>query len=361
MDKYIEDISYGGYGTEGAPISSVVYVYHNMYQWVPTNLSYHEDAEVDALLRSWARRLGAELNNAMPISGFKLEDGSRVQAAITRSVSPLGSSYTIRRFREEPLTFIDMVRNDITNESIYAMLWFALENKSNIAVVGGTAAGKTTFLGSLLLFLPEKMKVVTLEDTRELNLDRWNWSAMVTKSPSMGAEGGLLGGVTMQDLLMASLRQRPDYLVVGEVRGEETRDMVQAMATGQKTLTTFHADSWDTFYSRLTNKPIEVGEDLISSIHMVVFIKRDERGKRRVVNIMEPYLTAERKLLYSSAMTIENDKPKIQWNSNSPTVKRISQDIGRSTDYVLDEVGRRTEFLKRLTDKNWREEVWNYA
>ena len=105
-------------------------------------------------------------------------------------VSPLGANYTIRRFREEPLTYLDMIKSGVTTASIYAYLWFALENKSNIAVVGGTAAGKTTFLGSLLLFLPEEMKVVTLEDTRELNLDRRNWEAMLTKPVSLGAEKG---------------------------------------------------------------------------------------------------------------------------------------------------------------------------
>jgi flagellar protein FlaI len=360
-DQYIEDISYGGYGHGWGAASNTVYVYHNNYGWVPTNISYKSDKEVEALIRTWARRLGSEINNAKPIGGFRLHDGSRIQVEITQSVSPLGANYTIRRFREEPLTYLDMIKSGVTTASIYAYLWFALENKSNIAVVGGTAAGKTTFLGSLLLFLPEEMKVVTLEDTRELNLDRRNWEAMLTKPVSLGAEKGSFAEITMQKLLAASLRQRPDYLVVGEVRGVETFDMVQAMATGQKTLTTFHADDVATFESRLTSPPISVDRNLISSIHLIVLVKKTENSKRRVIGIYEPYFTPNHQLDYAQVMTLENDTPILSITGNTPTIRRISADIGRDTTYIMEELGRRVKFLESLTPENWRKEVWNYA
>jgi flagellar protein FlaI len=360
-DENIEEVSYGGYGVEGSFSGNIVYVYQRNYGWVPTNVSFRSDEEVEGLIRMWARKLGHEINNAKPMGKFQLEDGSRIEARITRAVSPLGANFTIRRFRPTPLTYLDMIASGVATPSIYAYLWFAMQNKSNIAIVGGTAAGKTTFLGSLLLFLPQRFKVVTLEDTRELNMDRHNWNAMVTRPAMIGLGRKSVGeDIDMKFLLMASLRQRPDYLIVGEVRGVETFDMVQAMATGQKTLTTFHADDIDSFISRLTSPPLNVARDLLSSVHLVVFVRNIGGNKRRVVSIYESYLK-DGVLKFDPAMTLENGEPVFKVDASSPTVKRISQEIGKDSMYIMRELGERTKFLQDLTPENWRRKVWDYA
>lgn len=360
-DENIEDVTYGGYGVEGSFSGNIVYVYQRNYGWVPTNVSFQSDVEVDRLIRTWARKLGHEINNALPIGGFELEDGSRIEARITRDVSPLGANFTIRRFKTIPLTYLDMVESGVTTPSVYAFLWFAMQNKSNVAIVGGTAAGKTTFLGSLLLFIPERSKVVTLEDTRELNMDRPNWNAMVTRPAMIGLGKKSVGeDVDMKFLLAESLRQRPDYLIVGEVRGVETFDMVQAMATGQKTLTTFHADDIESFISRLTSPPLNVARDLLSSVHLVVFIRNTGGSRRRVVNIYESRVK-DHVVTFDNAMTLDNGEPVFKVDAGSPTVKRISQEIGKDSMYIMRELGERTKLLQGLTRENWRKKVWKYA
>lgn len=360
-DNNIEEVSYGGYGAEGSFAGNRVYIYQRNYGWIRTNIRFQSEAEVDGQIRTWARKLGHEINNASPIGGFALQDGSRIEVKITRSVSPAGASFTIRRFKYIPMSYIDLVGGNMTTNSVYAFLWFALENKSNIAVVGGTAAGKTTFMGSILLFLPEHSKVVTLEDTRELNLDRTNWNAMVTR-PSSTVSGKKSTGedIDMKFLLAEALRQTPDYLIVGEVRGVETFDMVQAMATGQKTVTTFHANDIDSFVSRLTSPPLNVPKDLLSSVHLVVFIKNFGGNKRRVVSIYESRVR-DHVVLFEPIMTLNNDIPVFNIDTNSATVKRISQEVGMDSMYIMRELGKRTQFLQGLTRENWRKEVWKYA
>lgn len=360
-DRYLEDISYGGGGPEGGLMSNVVWIYHNKFGYIPTNLKFGGDLAATEFLRRLARRRGIELSLAKPISGFQLENGSRIESRITREISPLGPSFAIRVFRRRPLTYLDFIKSKSADESIYAFLWYAVENKSNIAVIGGTASGKTTLLNSILLFIPDKWKVVTIEDTRELNFERGNWGSMLPRDTDIKSGKATINEVNMNHLLATSLRQRPDYLIVGEVRGVETRAMIQAMATGQTTLTTFHANDISSFKSRLTSPPISVTSRNLANIHLVVIVKKISNEERKVANIYESSVTPSGDTTFLPVMTYENGEFNFNWKTSLSTVKRISGDSGKTPNQILNEIDKRARVLRDLNRENWREVVWKYA
>lgn len=350
-DPDIEDISFAGVG---AGTSVPVYVFHRRVGYVKTNVFFHSDSEVEGLLRQMATRADKSLNYSSPIGEWQLPDGSRMEAKITSQVSGKGSAFTIRRFRENPLNFKDIIKAEEANSMIYAILWLATESKLNMAFIGGTASGKTTMMNSVLAFVPPRKKIISIEDTREINLHRENWTPLVTRTGFVKVGGRLSGEIDIFDLLKVSLRQRPDYLVVGECRGAETKLLVQTMASGNVSMTTFHADSIETFFSRLTTKPIEIDPYTVGVIDLVVHVGvMDKVGssRRKVLGIYEA-LSDEPFFAPIVTYNYVDDSWDFTRFSSSYTFRKIRDALGMTNDSLFSELRRRIEYLMDVVINN---------
>ncbi len=257
-DINVEDISCDGY-------NSPVFVYHSEYEQIISNV-YHGEQELDEFVVKLAQRSGKGISKRSPQVDATLPDGSRAQLTLGREVSDHGTNYTIRQFKDVPHTPIDLINWKTFSLEEMAFLWLSIENQKSLVFAGGTASGKTTSLNAVSLFIPSKAKIVSIEDTREVELPQRNWIASVTR-PSFS--DGDKGDVDEFDLLEAALRQRPEYIVMGEIRGEEGRTLFQVMSTGHTTLTTFHADSVGEVIKRFTTEPISVSKTMFTALDLV--------------------------------------------------------------------------------------------
>lgn len=275
-DKKVEDISADGAGIP-------VYVYHQKYGSLESNVVFNQE-ELDSLIYKLAQRSGRHISMARPLLDASLPNHDRLQLSIGSQVTTKGSTFTIRKFRETPFTPIDLINLGTISVEMAVYLWMAVENGFNILIAGGTASGKTTFLNTISMFIPPSCKVVSIEDTREINLAHQNWIPSVTR------ETGERGSIDMFDLLRTALRQRPEYLLVGEVRGQEASTLFQAMATGHITFSTVHADSVESLVKRLTKPPIDVPLMLLDSIDIVALVSMVKVGDitaRKCTNVTE--------------------------------------------------------------------------
>ena len=279
-DPYIEDIGVDGVGLP-------VYVVHQRYGSLKTNIVYHSIDQLREFVVKLAERCDRYISYAEPLLDGTLPDGSRVQATLASDVTTRGPTFSIRKFREEPFTPVDMIFLKTASAELLAYLWFCIESRANILICGGTGTGKTSFLNAISLFIPIEAKVVSIEDTRELALPHEHWIPGVTRASFTGTK---VGEVTMFDLLRESFRQNPDYLIVGEVRGREAYVMFQGMASGHPSFSTMHAASLDDVIKRLESPPIELSPTLVEILDIVVvMVRAREYGKsaRRVKEVME--------------------------------------------------------------------------
>jgi flagellar protein FlaI len=279
-DGALEDISCNGVGIP-------IFLFHQKYQNLKTNVIFAEE-ELNSTVIRLAQRGGKHISIATPIVNATLPDGSRVEATLGREVTTRGSSFTIRKFRADPFTPVDLLSYNTMSAEIVAYLWLAIENNKNMIFAGGTASGKTSSLNAVSLFIPQPSKVITIEDTRELMLHHNNWIAGVTRESQI--QGNSIE-IDMYDLLRAALRQRPEYIIVGEVRGKEALTLFQAMNTGHTTYSTMHAGSIQAVVNRLLNEPINVPNMMLQSLNIVsiqelVFVNGQKlRRTRSVVEI----------------------------------------------------------------------------
>ena len=275
-DKRVEDISADGAGIP-------VFVYHQQHGSLETNVAFTQ-AELDSIIYKLAQRSGRHISMAKPLLDASLPNHDRLQLSIGNQVTTRGSTFTIRKFKETPFSPIDLINLGTISVEMAVYLWMAVENGFNILIIGGTASGKTTFLNTISMFIPPSSKIVSIEDTREINLAHQNWIPSVTK------ETEERGSIEMFDLLKTALRQRPEYLLVGEVRGREASTLFQAMATGHITFSTVHADSVDSLVKRLTKPPIDVPLMLLDSIDIIAqvnIVKEGDIRTRKCTNVTE--------------------------------------------------------------------------
>lgn len=281
-DPLVEDVSCDGAGRR-------VRVWHseyNSYGWLETPLSLSPGV-IDSLVRRMSIRSGKPLSPSNPLLDASLPEGYRVTASWRREVSSLGSSFTIRKFRETPYTLPKLVDLGVLSYRIASFLWLMLELKGFVFVVGPSASGKTTLVNALAMMLNPSWKVISIEDVRELNLYHPGWKPLHTRE---GGAGGY-GQVSLFDLVKVSVRERPDYIILGETRGEEARVLFQAALTGHGCLTTFHATDEESLTARLTQDPINVPRSLIDLVDLVVFVTRLNTGEgvsRVVLRVSEP-------------------------------------------------------------------------
>nr|WP_235283104.1 ATPase, T2SS/T4P/T4SS family [Methanosarcina sp. 2.H.A.1B.4] len=258
LDPNIEDISCSG-------IEIPIYLYHRKHNNIVTNINFGEK-ELDSLVVKLCQRSGKHISIGEPIVDATLPDGSRIQAILGKEITTRGSSYTIRKFKGDPITPIDLIRYGTCSIEMMAYYWISIENNISVLLAGGTASGKTSLMNAISLFIPRLSKVVSIEDTREIMLHHENWIAGATrKSFTVGGTGE----VSMYELLKAALRQRPEYIIVGEVRGKEALTLFQAMSTGHTTYSTMHASDVQTVVNRLENEPINVPHVMMQALGVI--------------------------------------------------------------------------------------------
>ncbi|MFW5704983.1 MAG: type II/IV secretion system ATPase subunit [Nanoarchaeota archaeon] len=275
-DIYIEDISCVGVGA--------VWIVHKIFGSIETDIIFENDIMLNKYMVESSERVERPVSEAHPVVDAIMPDGSRVNFIYSRKISLGGSSFTIRKFNETPISVPMLVDWGTWSSEVAAYLWLCLENAISIFVCGETASGKTTTLNAMTAFIPFDNKVYSVEQTPEITLPHPVWQHLVTR------ESGEKTDVTMFNLLIASLRSRPDYIIVGEIRGKEANITFQAMQTGHPVISTFHAGSIHSMVQRLTGDPINIPIAFIDNLNIVliqsaVFVKG--KIERRVLSISE--------------------------------------------------------------------------
>ncbi|KYK32951.1 MAG: hypothetical protein AYK22_06815 [Thermoplasmatales archaeon SG8-52-3] len=281
-DEGIEDISCDGYEVP-------IFIYHKKYDEISTNVKFEDEFELDSFVIRLAQICGKQISIYSPIVDGKLPDGSRLQTTLAKTVTK-PSTFTIRKFKENPLTPVDLIGFKSMSLDMVAYFWFAIENGASILFCGGTASGKTTALNALSLFIPSSHKIVSIEDTREVSLPHSNWIAGTTRQGFSASDEKTGKDIDMFDLIRAALRQRPKVIIVGEVRGKEAYSLFQAMATGHTSYSTVHASDIHTLIQRLENPPISLPRALLTSLDIIAFQNAiDITGKtvRRMTSVTE--------------------------------------------------------------------------
>ena len=273
-DHWIEDISCSGVGK--------MYIEHKVFKSMLCSFGYKDDAELDEHVLRLSERIKKPVTFRQPVVDASLPDGSRINIVFGRDVSLTGSNYTIRKFAEDPISILNLIRwKSITSEAA-AYLSLCLDDGMNMFVSGETASGKTTLMNALTVFIRPNAKIVSIEDTAEVQVPHPNWLREVVRKAKPGEADS---GVGMFDLLKAALRQRPEEIIIGEIRGEEGLIAFQAMQTGHPVMATFHAASVQKLIQRVVGDPILVPKNYVDNLNLCVIqeavrLPNGSRGRR---------------------------------------------------------------------------------
>lgn len=335
--------------------SEPIWVFHKKIGWLKTNITIETEEQIYNYATLIGRRVGRQITSLDPLMDAHLITGDRVNATLF-PISTKGNTITIRKFRREPWTivhFIDDVQKTMTKE-IAALLWLSIQYELNIIVAGGTASGKTSVLNALLPFIPPTHRIISIEDTRELRLpDFLHWIPLTTRE--VNPEGK--GEISMLDLLINSLRMRPDRIVVGEIRRQnEAEVLFEAMHTGHSVYATLHADRSEQVIRRLTNPPINVPESLLESLHLVLVQYRHRRlGIRRTLELAE-FIPGEGGKFSSRLETLYKWKPLTDTIEKVRGSVRLFSEIrlhtGMTDEEMEQDLKEKEEVLQWMLDKN---------
>ena len=349
-DPDIEDISCDGVGKP-------VFVWHRKYENLETNMTFKTDEDVDNLIVKLVHMSGKHVSTAFPIVDASLPGKHRLAVCYRREITPFGTTFTIRKFREDPYSIIDLINMGTLSEDIAAYFWTLLENRSSIMILGGTGSGKTTTLNALACLIRPGSKILTIEETAELNLSHENWVSLISRQ-SYGLGAHHTGEVELFDLVKASMRHRPDYLIVGEIRGSEAYVLFQALATGHGGMCTMHAESIDTAVKRLTQKPMDISPayiplmNVIAVVHRVHLPKSGElKATRRVTSVDEIVDFEDYRNAFEWEPIGDKFKSSIE---NSVILPNISKHSGLTVQELLEEVSRRRNVLVWMRKHNIR-------
>ncbi len=349
-DPNIEDISCDG-------VNKPVYVWHRNYESIETNLEFESDEELDNIVVKLVHMAGKHVSSAFPIVDASLPGKHRLAVCYRREVTPFGTAFTIRKFREDPYSIVDLINLGTFSEEMAAYFWTCLENRASIMVLGGTAAGKTTALNSLACLIKPGSKIITIEETAELNLPHENWVSLIARQ-SYGLGGSSVGEVTLFDLVKTSMRHRPDVLIVGEVRGQEAYVLFQALATGHGGLCTMHAENLDSAVKRLTQKPMDIAPAYIPLMNIVLSIQRvhlvkgaEKKAYRRVMNVSEIADYEDYRNIFKWHPAKDEQIPALD---KSILLTAISERLGITKKELLEEMERRKNVLHWMRERNIR-------
>lgn len=345
-DPYIEDIGCTG-------LDNPVYIIHRRFGSIETNIVFNDIEYLGEYIIKLSEKCGRYISYATPLLDGTLPDGSRVQASLAKDVTTKGPTFSIRKFRRNPFSPVDMITLKTASLPMLSYLWFLLEHGASILVCGGVSTGKTTFLNALSMFIKPEDKIVSIEDTREINLSHKNWIPSVSRT-GFGipdSRGEKYGEVKLFDLLKESFRMNPDYVIVGEIRGKEAYVMFQGMSSGHPTLGTMHAGSVDDVIKRLETPPIELSPSLIESLDVLVIMTGSgEKGKsaRKVKELVEIQSidkhTGDAHTVPIFRWTPSTDEFKDN-TSNSEILRKMSFQTGMSYKKILEEIDNRQRVL----------------
>ncbi len=351
-DEYVEDMSCDG-------TNIPIFIYHSKYESIKTDIKFEKEERLNSYIIQLGQRCGKQVSVSNPILDGTTSEGHRVQATYADEVSTRGSSITIRRFKKEPFTPVKLIKYNTASPQMVAYLWLMVENEKSSIVAGGTACGKTATLNSMTLFIPPGLKIVSLEDTREINLPHENWIPSTTRAGTTMSqgEGKDPGEVNMYDLVRNALRQRPDYIIVGEVRGKEAHDMFQAMATGHVTYSTMHADSVQSMVHRLENPPINCPRVLLTALNFVIiqtFARIDDEEVRRIQEITEivAFEPESDELITNTVFEWERSTDSYKYKGHTYNFDEIMTTKNWTQEEMDEEFENRTEIIKYLVEEN---------
>ena len=365
-DRLIEDISCNG---PNAP----VYVYHRLFESIRTNVVF-EEVELNSFILRLAQVSGRHISILQPIRDAALPDGSRINMTLGKEVTKKGSTFTIRKFRSDPISPIEIMLLHTANSVMFAWLWVLIEFGRSLLISGGTAAGKTTLLNAVSMLIKPENKIVSVEDTPEINLAHPNWIQAVTRvgfgeavsgvsgisgiSGVSGVSGGgrSAGDISLFDLLISALRQRPEFIIVGEVRGEEAYTLFQAISVGHATLGTIHAASMPELLARVESQPMNVPRVMLANLDVVIFLaavrKGDEKVRRvrEVVEILGLDPTTK-ELVTNTVFRWDPVKDEFSYSGRSFQLEKLSRSSGIPLDRLQKEMENRMILLERMKEQ----------
>ena len=341
-DYFIEDIECNG-------VNTPVYIVHRLYRNLRTNIMFNDVDNLAGFVEKLAQRAGKYISYAAPLLDGTLPDGSRVNATYTIDITSKGPTFTIRKFTKIPFTPIQLLAFNTLSPEMLAYFWILLQYKSNVLITGGTASGKTSMLNAIAFFIPPESRVVSIEDTRELNLPRENWLPSVARE-AIGT--GQLGEVDLFSLLKNSFRQNPDYVIVGEVRGKEAFVLFQGMASGHSSISTLHADSVDSVVKRLETPPIELSPTLVNTLDCVAVMthaivnKQQTRRLREIVEVVN--VTPDGVALTNTPFMWQPADDKFYFKKESIVFEKIAKRYGLTKKELDVELKNRARLLYEL-------------
>jgi flagellar protein FlaI len=349
-DPNIEDISCDG-------VQKPVYIWHRNFESLETNLQFENDEDLDNLVVKLVHMAGKHVSSAFPIVDASLPGKHRLAVAYRREITPFGTAFTIRKFRDDPYSIIDLINIGTFTEEMAAYLWICLENRASIMVLGGTAAGKTTALNALGCLIKPGSKIMTIEETAELNLSHENWVSLIARQ-SYGLGGSTVGEVALFDLVKTCMRHRPDLMIVGEVRGQEAYVLFQALATGHGGMCTMHAENVQSAVRRLTQKPMDISPAYIPLMNIVMSVQRvhivkngEKKAYRRVLSVNE--IIDSEKFVNPFKWDPIKDQQAIDLDS-SFLLSNFSERLGITREQLIAEMNRRTDVLRWMRKGNIR-------
>jgi len=370
-DRLIEDISCNG---PGAPL----FIFHRFFESIRTNVVFDE-VELNNFILRLAQLSGRHISILQPIRDAALPDGSRINMTLGKEVTKKGSTFTIRKFRSEPISPIEIMMLHSGDPKIFAYFWLLIEYGRSLLISGGTAAGKTTLLNAISMLIKPENKIVSVEDTPEINLAHPNWIQAVTRvgfgeggggvsgisgvsSPSGISHGGKSAGdISLFDLLISALRQRPDFIIVGEVRGEEAYTLFQAIAVGHATMGTIHAASMTELIARVESQPMNVPRVMVANLDLVIFVAAMRRGDEKVRRIKEIVEVlgvnpSTKELVTNTIFAWNPVNDTYEFNGRSFLIEKISKTFGISMEKLDAELDSRVRLLERMMSEG----VTNY-
>ena len=337
-------------------INKPVYVYHRKHGMMKTNIRYDDEQELTDLIDSMARQINRRIDKESPILDGRLSDGSRINATIP-PVSADGPSLTIRKFKKDPLTIIDLINSKTLSLELAAFLWLCFDGlgvrSANAIISGGTSSGKTTTLNALASFINPKERIITIEDTLELQIPHEHVIRMETRPSNVENKGEL----TMNDLVKNSLRQRPDRIIVGEVRAEEAITLFTALNTGHSGFGTLHSNSARETITRLTTNPMSVPKIMIQAIDFIIMQKRiytpSGVSYRRISEVAEVVGSEEGVIQLNKIFEWNPETDSIENVSiSSKTLTQIANLSGKSLYEINKEIENRELLLKHMVNQN---------